>query len=152
MVKTLTSITFLLCLFTAFAGAQSPTNPTADIPWSGTYNTNSDIETAFNQARRTEEQQLGLSNGILGNITIPTDWNDYNDGQKALYLLNQERSARGGVDFYEDFRKTNFPVHSAGANSAGRYIEELIREREFNLDIIGRFSKDITRYMIYDLR
>ena len=53
-------------------------------------------------------------------------------------------TARGGVDFYEDFRQTNFPVHSAGSNAPGRYTEELIREREFNLDIIGRFSKDFT--------
>lgn len=59
---------------------------------------------------------------------LPTDW---------LTL-----TARGGVDFYEDFRKTKFPVHSAGANSSGNYTEELIREREYNLDFFGRIYKD----------
>ena len=60
---------------------------------------------------------------------IPTDW---------LTL-----TARGGVDFYEDFRKTKFPVHSAGSNSGGRYFEEDIRERELNLDVFGQIYKSI---------
>lgn len=60
---------------------------------------------------------------------IPTDW---------LTL-----TARGGMDFYEDFRKTKFPVHSAGANRSGRYIEEAIREREANLDVFGQIYKQI---------
>lgn len=51
--------------------------------------------------------------------------------------------ARGGVDFYQDFRKTKFPVHSAGANSSGNYTEELIREREWNLDVFGRVYTNI---------
>ena len=61
---------------------------------------------------------------------LPTDW---------LTL-----TARGGVDFYQDFRKTKFPVHSAGANSVGNYTEELIREREYNIDVFARVYRDIT--------
>lgn len=59
---------------------------------------------------------------------IPTDW---------LSL-----TARGGVDFYTDFRKTKFPVHSAGALSAGNYSEQIFREREYNLDVFGRIYHD----------
>ena len=60
---------------------------------------------------------------------IPTDWFSI--------------TARGGVDFYQDFRKTKFPVHSAGAFATGNYTEELIREREYNFDVFGRFYQDI---------
>ncbi len=60
-------------------------------------------------------------------------------------------TTRGGVDFYEDFRATKFPVHSAGANSSGRYIEELIREREFNFDVFGRVYKSITPDLSFSL-
>lgn len=67
----------------------------------------------------------------------PTDW---------LSL-----TTRGGVDFYQDFRVTKFPVHSAGANSSGRYIEELIREREFNLDVFGRVYKTIGKDLSFNL-
>jgi len=60
---------------------------------------------------------------------IPTDWFSI--------------TARGGVDFYQDFRKTKFPVHSAGANSSGNYTEQQFREREYNVDLFGRLYKDI---------
>ncbi len=52
-------------------------------------------------------------------------------------------TARGGVDFYQDIRATKFPVHSAGANSSGNYTEQQFREREYNVDIFGRFYQDI---------
>lgn len=55
-----------------------------------------------------------------------------------------ELIARGGVDTYDDVRKTLFPVHSAGANSAGRYNEELFKETQLNLDFIGRFTANIS--------
>ena len=65
---------------------------------------------------------------------IPTDWLTF--------------TARGGVDFYQDFRKTKFPVHSAGSLASGNYTEELIREREWNVDFFGRiyqnFGEDLT--------
>ena len=52
--------------------------------------------------------------------------------------------ARGGVDTYDDIRKTLFPVHSAGANSGGNYTEELFKETQLNLDFIGRFTANIS--------
>ncbi|MDW7695979.1 SusC/RagA family TonB-linked outer membrane protein [Flammeovirgaceae bacterium SG7u.111] len=51
---------------------------------------------------------------------------------------------RGGVDTYDDVRKTLFPVFSAGSNSAGRYREELFKETQLNFDAIGRFTANIS--------
>jgi TonB-linked SusC/RagA family outer membrane protein len=55
-----------------------------------------------------------------------------------------ELIGRGGVDTYDDIRKTLFPVHSAGANQAGRYREELFKETQLNFDLIGRFSANFS--------
>ena len=100
MIKALTllaTLTVLLSTSTLFA--QSPANLISDVAWSGSYNTTSDIEGAFNNGRRQEEQQLGLTNGILGDIVLPSNWDDFDDAQKALFLVNEERTARGGVDY-----------------------------------------------------
>lgn len=52
--------------------------------------------------------------------------------------------ARGGIDTYDDIRKTLFPVHSAGANQTGNYTEELFKETQLNLDFIGRITANIS--------
>ena len=52
--------------------------------------------------------------------------------------------ARGGVDTYDDIRKTLFPLFSAGANSSGNYREELFKETQLNLDFIGRITATIS--------
>ncbi len=54
---------------------------------------------AFNNARRGEEQQLGLPAGALGNLSLPSqaEWNAFSDDQKALYLINAERTAWAGM-------------------------------------------------------
>lgn len=89
--------------------ADSPPNLTADIPWtdSGGSETNGtatyggvvDIATAFNHARRQEEQQLGLAVGSIANLVLPAQiiWDDMSDDEKMLYLLNDERTARAGI-------------------------------------------------------
>jgi len=71
-----------------------PTDPTADIPWSGGMSTVADIQAAFNNARTIENNQLGTS---IPMMTLPTqiEWNGMNDGQKALWLINRERIDRG---------------------------------------------------------
>jgi len=52
---------------------------------------------------------------------------------------------RGGVDFYTDRREEYFPVFSAGGtNATGAYSERVITEKELNLDVIGRATKNIT--------
>ena len=53
-----------------------------------------DIQAAFNHARVTESSQLGISLPVL---TLPSqsEWNNMNDGEKALWLINRERVNRG---------------------------------------------------------
>jgi hypothetical protein len=100
-------------LLSATAWADSPPNISTDIKW--TYNGNVDvngtspppatygsvaiIEAAFNNARRQEETQLSLANGTIANLDLPsqTVWDGMSDDQKALYILNVERTSRAGI-------------------------------------------------------
>ena len=54
------------------------------------------IAAAYNNAHRQEEIQLGLANGTLGSLQLPTDvqWSQLSLSQKALILINAERRAR----------------------------------------------------------
>ncbi len=75
--------------------AAYPPDLTTDIPWSAGLNDVSDIQSAFTAARSAENAQLGTS---LPSLTIPYDnseWNSLSNSEKALYLINQERIARG---------------------------------------------------------
>ncbi len=71
-----------------------PPDPTADIPWSAGYSGVADIQAAFNNARQQEEAQLSIA---LPTLTMPSqaEWDALSDSQKALWLINQERTARG---------------------------------------------------------
>jgi len=71
-----------------------PTDPMADIPWSEGYSGVSDIQSAFNNARAVENGQLGTSLPLL---ILPSQavWDAMSDGDKALWLVNREREARG---------------------------------------------------------
>ncbi len=55
-----------------------------------------------------------------------------------------ELIGRGGVDTYDDIRKTLYPVHSAGALQAGNYREELFKETQLNFDLISRFNANLS--------
>lgn len=74
--------------------ASYPSDPTADIHWSAGYNGVADIQTAFNNARATENAQLGRSIPML-NLPTQATWNQMSDGDKALWLINRERLDRG---------------------------------------------------------
>jgi uncharacterized protein YkwD len=109
----------LLAILTALiacsstVSADSPPNITSDIPWtdsggvfdpengiySAAFGGVNDIEAAYNNARRQEESQLGLSSGKLGTLDLPTQstWDTYTDDQKAKVILNAERVARNGM-------------------------------------------------------
>ena len=111
LAKPLGVVILLILAFTCsarLAFADSPPNLTTDIEWDENSNTAGDqqtysgvaaIEAAFNNARRQEEQQLGLTNGALGNLSLPAqaDWNTYTNNQKGLFITNAERVARNGV-------------------------------------------------------
>ena len=74
--------------------AAYPVDPISDIVWSAGYNGIADIQTAFNNARATENIQLGKSIPMLG-LPSQATWNLMSDGEKALWLINRERIDRG---------------------------------------------------------
>jgi uncharacterized protein YkwD len=71
-----------------------PTDPVADIPWSCAYTGVEQIKCAFDNARSTENSQLGT---FLPPVTLPSQatWDGMSDGEKALWLINRERIDRG---------------------------------------------------------
>jgi uncharacterized protein YkwD len=71
-----------------------PTDPTADIPWSGGTSGAADVQSAFNHARAVENAQLGTHLPAL-TLPDPATWNELSNGEKALWLINRERSDRG---------------------------------------------------------
>lgn len=106
-------VALLTATLSTGALAQSPPNITADIKWTynggldingtspppATYGSVAIIEAAFNNARRQEEIQLNLANGTIADLDLPTqtDWDAMSDDQKALYILNAERTSRAGM-------------------------------------------------------
>ncbi len=71
-----------------------PTDPTTDIAWSEGFLGVADIESAFNNARSTENSQLGTSIPMLS-LPSQEEWDNMNGGEKALWLINRERIDRG---------------------------------------------------------
>jgi uncharacterized protein YkwD len=71
-----------------------PTDPTADIPWSCGFSGRDSIACAFNNARTTENTQLGTTLPAL-TLPIQAEWDAMGEAEKALWLINQERSDRG---------------------------------------------------------
>ncbi|WP_159467404.1 SusC/RagA family TonB-linked outer membrane protein [Dyadobacter sp. 3J3] len=54
-------------------------------------------------------------------------------------------TARGGLDTYTDRRVTNNPVNSVTNSGAGQYEQQMIKETELNMDVIGRATHNITK-------
>ena len=102
---TLVVVSFLLLVQTETGGAQSvtlpdpltaaayPADPTDDIVWSAGYRGVADIEEAFNRARAIENSDLGT---FVPPMSLPNQatWNAMTEGERALWLINQERTAR----------------------------------------------------------
>jgi hypothetical protein len=84
-----------------------PSDPTADIPWNGGTGGVADVQNAFNNARTTENSQLGTN---LPALTLPsqTEWDGMDDGEKAFWLINRERIDRGVM-----------PLHGIETNVTG---------------------------------
>ena len=80
--------------------ADSPPNISTEIGWQapGAQHV-TDVEAAFNNARREEEKQLGLAVGTLGDLDLPSQavWDATSDDVKALTIINAERVARAGM-------------------------------------------------------
>jgi hypothetical protein len=63
------------------------------------YSTIPELENAFNNARRQEEIQKSVPTNSLGILILPNNWVTYTPHQKAFFLINAERTCRGGVDY-----------------------------------------------------
>ena len=88
------SIGFAGLLLSLSGPTYAYSNPTADIAWSGGTLGVADIQAAFNNARTTENSQLSTS---IPTLTLPSQaqWDSKSDGEKALWLINKERTDRG---------------------------------------------------------
>ncbi len=75
------------CACTAFPGADAY------------FKTNAQVQAAINFARRAEEVQFNLTSGALGSITLPNNYSTMSDSQKGLFLINNERIARAGINY-----------------------------------------------------
>ena len=117
------------------SNAASPPNIQTNITWSAGFSGVSDIATAFNNARRQEENQLGLAANTLGSLSMPSQavWNGLNDDAKALHLINAERTARAnmqsgvlglplaGIDYQLDLVSRNYATLLLSTNTTGHY-------------------------------
>ncbi|MBT9190419.1 SusC/RagA family TonB-linked outer membrane protein [Zobellia russellii] len=54
-------------------------------------------------------------------------------------------TARVGIDNYTDQRDSFFPANEVQGAGNGYFKEQVTQERELNLDVIGRFSKEISK-------
>lgn len=82
-------------LSTCLLYAQSPPNLTSNVICSYSFSNNvTTIAANYDCARTEEETQLGVT---LPNITMPSQaaWDAMTLNEKGLYLINQERTARG---------------------------------------------------------
>ena len=101
---------YVFLLSIPLLNAQSPANLSATIPYdeddvmTGVQDSWADlaiIAQGFNNARRQEEAQLGLPNGSIANLVLPNqaEWDMMSIDEKFLFLINNERSSREGIDY-----------------------------------------------------
>ena len=98
--KVLTCLCFC-CMSTLSVFAQPYPQLTADVSdWSSGFSTVADIATAFGNARTAENGQ-SIHAAISTTLTMPSQgvWDGWSPSQKALYLMNAERVARGLLPF-----------------------------------------------------
>ncbi|MFK7979196.1 MAG: 3-coathanger stack domain-containing protein [Saprospiraceae bacterium] len=132
----------ILLLF--FAGitvlpAQSPRNLTSNVTGgleASTAYTVAQIESTFNSGRRQEETQLGLTANSIKNLDLPDQaiWDAYSHDQKMLFIMNDERTSRAGID-YGDGAVKGLPYQGVESTMDGvsqTYAELLIANNAFN--------------------
>lgn len=133
----------ILAVLAVNASADTPPNLSTDIDWSDSGGTGAsaafqgttDIELAFNHARRQEEIQLGAGANTISDLVLPSQaiWDQMTDDAKALFILNNERKSRmrltantlglpfAGVERYIDDIASNYAVLLHNSNTAGHY-------------------------------
>jgi hypothetical protein len=89
---------FLLCFYTFFTPlwAQKPPVLTANAP---DYDFSISVADNFNKGRRFEETNKNLPIGSLGNLVLPADFSTRSTAQRALALINAERSCRNNANY-----------------------------------------------------
>jgi hypothetical protein len=105
-----------------------PPDLTYDIPWSAGTSSLADVQQAFNNARSTENSQLGTS---IPSLTLPDQatWDAMSDNEKAEWLIYYERVDRGLQ-----------PLHGFESNVTGiaqYYAEYLLNNNQFSHDADG---------------
>ena len=103
---------------------------------------------------RSYRRYLGNATNPIYNNPLWTINEQENTTLVNRYIVSSELSikpvnwfefiARGGIDAYDDERKTLFPVHSAGSRQNGRYDEFVFKESQLNLALIGKLNTAIT--------
>jgi hypothetical protein len=93
------------------------------------------VTVAFNHARREEETQLGLPANVIKDLILPKQdvWDTMSDDAKALYLINDARTARAdmmpnvlglalaGVESSFDLMVENYAILLHNTNAKGHY-------------------------------
>ena len=127
--STLIIFTFTLC-FPLNLPAAYPPDPPADYEWPySSENSVAAIQNRFNAARNGENTQLGTS---IPMMTLPSQsvWDQMGDGERALWLINRERTDRGIA-----------PLDSTEPNVTGvaqDYAQFLLDNDAFSHDADGR--------------
>lgn len=102
------------------------------------YLTVSDVEAAFNNARRREELQFCLPSNSITNLNMPNQstWNGMTSDERFLFLINEERKARAGLNYcLGDGPVTGLPFTGVEANIdniAQAHAEQLIATQSTN--------------------
>lgn len=79
-----------------------------------------------------EQENSTLVNRFINSTQFkitPADW---------FHLI-----ARGGIDSYTDEKINYFPINDSGNRGNGTFTEQITKESELNLDLIGRFFQTI---------
>ena len=123
-------------------------------PYIGSY-FSSPTASAIPNRQRSYRNYLGASANPIYNDPLWTINELTNLSEVERFIVNSEIvlsplnwfnvTARGGVDSYTDRRVTNHPVSSVVNSGTGQYEEEMIKETELNVDIIGRATRQITK-------
>jgi len=110
MQRTIYIFSFLFIFLIAYA--QSPPELTAAIDYDSNPTVAGDqfdrvsvagISAGYDNGRRNEELQFNIPTNSLGSINMPSqiDWDAWSPAEKILHLINEERTARAGVDYMD---------------------------------------------------
>ena len=122
--------------------------------WKGSYFA-SPTASAIANRQRSYRNYLGASANPSYNDPLWTIHELTNLSEVDRFIMSTEAvispvswfniTARGGLDTYTDRRVTNNPVNSVVNSGAGQYEQQMIKESELNLDVIGRATHNITK-------